>query len=562
MQLRHLLPLFLTGALAISAVAVWLPVELRQALDRVVVAQDRRFESIQLADELRQSSDDLTRFARSFVQTGEERFQEYFRLVLAIRNGDVPRPEGYERAYWDRVIVANQVPQMGSGEAISLQERMIRLEFVQVEFALLAEAQRRSDDLTVIEDRAFSAMRGFFDDGTGAYVLAGPPDPTLAQNLLYRDDYLRAKASIMEPIGQFQKQVSSRTAETLAAVQNDTKSLLLGTFVASGGLLGLLLVFSVIVHRRVLVRIGSLADVARQITAGELGVRSGIRGKDEFGVLASAFDHMVSRLAETLTLVTAAKARMEEELDVAREIQMSMLPVAFPAFPDHDEFEIYATLRPALEVGGDFYDFYFISEDEVCVCIGDASDKGVPAALFMAVTKALVKSKASDQRDPQRILSTLNDELSADNPSCMFVSLVVGLLNIRTGTFRFTNAGHNPPFVLRSDGAIESLTELHGPVVGATSGHAYGDSQVGLDPGDAIFMYSDGVTEAMDTANHLYGEKRLARALDGVKSLSPEKLVDGVVSSVDEFVAGAKPSDDVTVLALKFDGPAIEQAAS
>lgn len=551
MKLRLVLPLFLTGALAVSAVTVWLAIELREALDRVAEAQDRRFQSILLADELRQSSDDLTRFARMFVQTGDERFEEYFWRVLAIRNGEVPRPDGYEGIYWDLVIVGNgSLVESGLGEAISLQDRMVRLGFTEAEFNLLAEAQRRSDSLTDIENRAFNAVRGLYKDGNETYTAAGPPDRTLAQDLLHGNEYLRAKASIMEPIGQFQEQVNSRTAMALVAVQNDARALLLGTFVAAGGLLGLLLMLSVLIHRKVLVRSGALAEAAERITAGDLDVRSLVRGKDELGVLGTTFDEMVSRLADTLTLVTAAKARMEKELNVAREIQMSMIPLTFPPYPDRTDIEIFGVVEPAREVGGDFFDFFFVDDHQLCFSVGDVSGKGVPAALFMTVTRALLEAAARGHLSPSDTLSQVNEQLCRKNVACMFVTIFFGLLDLRNGKLIFTNAGHNPPYLKRREGPAICLSDRHGPAIGALEGAVYNESEIDMGLGDQIFLYTDGVTEAMEIGDMLFGQERLEELLAQPGTSSPQQLVGAVIDAVADFQRGREPADDVTALAI------------
>ena len=553
MKLRYLLGLLLAGSLWMSAVTVWLAIELHAALNRVTDAEQRRFKSILLADELRQSSDDLTRFARMFVQTGEDRFETYFRQVLAIRNGELARPEGYEGIFWDRVLIEDQFRLEGStGTAISLQDRMLRLAFTEVEFDLLAEAQKRSDSLTSIENRAFNAVRGLYDDGSGKYRRAGSPDLGLAQRLLHGDDYLRAKASIMEPIGRFQEIVNSRTAAMLTSVQREAEALLRGTFVAAGGLFGLLVVLTAVIHRRVLLRALILAKTAETVTLGKLDARSGVLGNDELGVLGRTFDEMVSRLAESLSLVTAARDRMKHELSVGREIQMSMIPLIFPAFPERDEFSIFATLEPAREVGGDFYDFFFINDDQICICIGDVSGKGVPSALFMAVAKTLIKSRAADDLSTASILTRVNDELSADNKECMFVTLFIAIIDVKTGVAVYTNAGHNAPYLRRRDGSLRRLDALHGPVAGAVDGIVYGEDTIRLEQSDMLFLYTDGVTEAMDGEGAWFSEERLVNLLQTTELDHAEMAVNAIVSAVKKFEDGAEQTDDVTILLFRF----------
>jgi sigma-B regulation protein RsbU (phosphoserine phosphatase) len=198
-----------------------------------------------------------------------------------------------------------------------------------------------------------------------------------------------------------------------------------------------------------------------------------VKGRDELMGELQIKNRELQQSFEDLKRTTVAKERMEGELNIARNIQMSMLPMDFPAFPERHEFSIYATMQAARQVGGDFYDYFFISPDEFCVCVGDVSDKGVAAALFMAVTKTLIKSRASDDNSPASIITWVNNSLSVDNESCMFVTLFFGICNIRTGEFNYTNAGHNPPYIKRVNGDVECINDLHGPVGGAMDGIAY-----------------------------------------------------------------------------------------
>lgn len=555
MKLRHLLGLFLAATLLMSAVIVWLAIELRDALNKAADAEARQIQSILLADDLRQSSDDLTRLARLFVQSGDERFADYFHQVLAIRNGEQPIPGDYGSIFWDRVIVGDaSLDAGGNGEAISFQDRMARLGFTEEEFALLAEAQRLSDELTVIEERAFNAVRGLYDDGTGDYSRPGPADLELAQDLLYGEPYLRAKAAIMAPIARFQQRVSDRTEAALAAARSEADDELVSIFVATGVLLILLIGLTFFVHRRVLVRARDLADAATDIAAGDLTKRSGVRGRDELGVLGKTFDDMVSRLANSLALVTAAKDRMQSELDVGHEIQMSMVPLIFPAFPERPEFNVYAVLKPAREVGGDFYDFFFIDDERFCICIGDVSGKGVPSALFMAVAKTLIKSRSVDDFSTASILTHVNDELSANNNESMFVTLFVAIVDTKTGDTVFTNAGHNPPFVRRQDGTLLQLDQRHGPIVGIVPDVVYREDRVRLNVADIMFLYTDGVTEAIDGDQTIFTEQRLADLLETAGLDSAEALVDATVKAVEVFEGDVEQTDDVTILAFQFNG--------
>jgi sigma-B regulation protein RsbU (phosphoserine phosphatase) len=232
---------------------------------------------------------------------------------------------------------------------------------------------------------------------------------------------------------------------------------------------------------------------------------------------------------------------------------MSMLPLVFPPFPDRNEFSINALLEPAREVGGDFYDFFFIGKDELCLVIGDVSGKGVPGALFMAVTRTMIKSSAFGDRSPASIVTRVNEELSADNPQCMFVTLFLGIVNVRTGVFRFTNAGHNPPYIIQDGGELVCLDHRHGPIIGAVEGIAYKENELSFSRNDTLLLFTDGVTEAMNPAGDLYMENRLEEFLDKHQTLPTDDLVTEVLAAVEEFAADAEQADDITLLAFSFD---------
>jgi len=252
-------------------------------------------------------------------------------------------------------------------------------------------------------------------------------------------------------------------------------------------------------------------------------------------------------------IVRGANQRMEGELNVARDIQMSMLPLKFPAFPERQDIDVYAKLIPAREVGGDFYDYFFIDDENFCFVVGDVSGKGVPAALFMAVTKALLKAGASNERSTARILTQVNNEISRDNENYMFITVFMAILNTTTGYLVYTNAGHNPSFVLRSgDGGIEKMSDLHGAVVGAWEGAEYKETVLKLNRGDAVFAYTDGVTEAQESKGKLYSELRLAELLHNHKFTGCKELVNLVVNDVVEYENGAEHADDITVLTVQF----------
>lgn len=295
-------------------------------------------------------------------------------------------------------------------------------------------------------------------------------------------------------------------------------------------------------------RDGGIVAIATDITA--------LKNAEE------AAEDAKARLADSLALVEAAKARMQEELNVGRDIQRSMLPRVFPAFPDRKEIELYAVLEPAMEVGGDLYDFFMVDDHRLCLVIGDVSGNGVPAALFMAMTKIMVKTRAASDPSPASIVTHVNDALSADNDSCMFVTLYLGILNLRDGTLLTTNAGHNPPLLKRRDGRFEWLTAHDGPIVGPMPGITFKESLIQLIPGDELFFYTDGVTEADNARRELFGNDRLKATLDQSKATTVIDRIADVMKAVKAFAGETSQADDITILGLRYFGVAAADAAT
>jgi len=245
---------------------------------------------------------------------------------------------------------------------------------------------------------------------------------------------------------------------------------------------------------------------------------------------------------------------LRRELQIAREIQQSIIPRVFPAWPGRSDFEIFASMLPANEVGGDFYDFFLLDDDHLAVAIGDVSGKGVPAALFMAVTRTLLRSAAMARLSAAGCLKQVNRLLCLENEQGMFVTLFYGILDTRSGEFAYANAGHNPPWVLRCSHALESLPATGDLVLGGLEDASYQEHRVQLAPGDGILLYTDGVTESFDTANRVYSDERLAKLLRTTRDPSPATLVAEVVESVQKHGEGCDQSDDMTVMALRFRG--------
>ena len=242
------------------------------------------------------------------------------------------------------------------------------------------------------------------------------------------------------------------------------------------------------------------------------------------------------------------------ELDMAARIQESMLPSTFPAFPDRPEFDLFASMDPAREVGGDFYDFFLIDDDHLALLIADVSDKGVPAALMMMSAKILIHYRACQGGTPAQILMDVNNELCEKNDSGMFVTVWMGILDTRDGTLTCVNAGHENPAVKRSNGAFRLFQDKHGLPLGVMQGMRYQEYTLQFNPGDSVFVYTDGVPEANNLSEELYGLQRLEAALGGLDDPSPQDVLEAVRADVDAFVGAAKQFDDLTMLCMKYLG--------
>jgi phosphoserine phosphatase RsbU/P len=338
-----------------------------------------------------------------------------------------------------------------------------------------------------------------------------------------------------------------------------------------GAIFGLVLVVGLVLALAFSARISGpltkLADYAKVIPEQDLTAEPPAdspiqnlskRYRDEVGRLAESFVYMERSLRENirnLIQVTAAKQRIENELSIARDIQMGLLHKIFPPFPDRPEFDLYAYLEPAKEVGGDLYDFFFIDDNHLCFSVGDVSDKGVPAALFMAISKALINVAAQRDPDPASMMCMVNDELARDNPNCMFVTLIIAIIDLRSGDVRYANGGHNRPVLLHGEKDVDFLAGVSGPMAGAMADMPFSPLRTKLEPGDTLLLYTDGVTEAMTEKGELFTDDAFLETVRRHADASPRELVDVVLADVKKHVGGAQQSDDITMLCLRYNGP-------
>ena len=269
--------------------------------------------------------------------------------------------------------------------------------------------------------------------------------------------------------------------------------------------------------------------------------------------LAALISHYILAARERRELALE-KERVSTELSLATRIQSSFLPKIFPPFPDRHEFDLYASMTPAREVGGDLYDFFLIDDDHLCLVIGDVSGKGVPASLFMMLSSALIHHVAMHELSPAKILTEVNAEICNRNPEEMFVTVWLGVLEISTGVLTAASAGHEYPTLRMPGGDFELIKDKHGFVVGGMPGIRYREYTLNLEPGSRLFVYTDGVPEATDASQQMYGTDRMIQALNTAKDKDPGSILSAVKDSVSSFVGSAEQFDDLTMLCLEYKG--------
>ena len=321
-------------------------------------------------------------------------------------------------------------------------------------------------------------------------------------------------------------------------------------------------IYHYVVRKQIIAPIVTLTDAADGLVRNlrEEGCKPfsvNVHTGDEIDVLARSFEQMDEKLLEYIrenAAITAEKERIGTELALASRIQEDMLPSTFPPFPDRSEIDLYATMKPAKDVGGDFYDFFKISENVVGLVMADVSGKGIPAALFMMMSKIMVQNFALTLGGPGEVLQKVNDQICTNQVEEMFVTVWLGFLDLRTGLLTAANAGHEYPILMAPGGEFELLKDRHGLVVGGMEGYPYQEYQLKLEAGSRLFLYTDGLPEATDTENRMFGIERTLKSLNEVKNGTPREVLEHVTKSVADFVGSAPQFDDTTMLCLDYRG--------
>lgn len=366
------------------------------------------------------------------------------------------------------------------------------------------------------------------------------------------------REEVVAPAAAMYDHIMAETGETTGAVSSMTAIMLVFFALAIVVIVVIVMIATRVQSRRLTDPIRTLTQGAQTIGAGNLDYEIDVNTGDELEILGDTINHMTVSLKEYMTnleAITADRERIAAELGVAATIQTSMLPCIFPAFPEREEFNIFADMHPAKKIGGDFYDFFLTDPDHLWVVIADVSGKGVPAALFMVIAKTLIKNQAGSCGDPGEVLGVVNNQLCENNDAAMFVTCFVGVLDIPTGKFTFANAGHNAPLLYRAGGAYDWLKVKPGFVLAGLDNMKFTSEELTMHRGDRLYLYTDGVTEALNPAEELYGEDRLLKTMnrEDVKKQPIEKVVEAVQEDIHVYADGAEQADDITMLLLEIN---------
>lgn len=387
------------------------------------------------------------------------------------------------------------------------------------------------------------------------YYMCGAPVPNVGWAVINAVSQEATDALTERTLGEFDDVIGAAQAEYRNSLSHATSTIVFLLIVASG----LALAGALILSKRIVKPLGLITERVQSLGGNDLQFRmeDGYRTGDEVEALAESFAKLSAKTLEyvdEVKRVSAEKERIGTELNMATAIQASQLPRLFPAFPNRSEFDLYALMDPAKEVGGDFYDFFLIDEDHIALVMADVSGKGVPAALFMMVSRVLLKSHLQSGESPSEALESVNDQLCEGNEAEFFVTVWAAVVEISTGKGVAANAGHEHPVLRRAGGRYELVVYRHSPALGLMDGLPFREHDFQLYPGDSLFVYTDGVPEAMNADSELFGSDRMLEALNERPEAKPEEVLGNVRAGVDSFVGDAEQFDDLTMLCFEYIG--------
>ncbi len=420
-------------------------------------------------------------------------------------------------------------------------------------------------DLRLSEDEALAEMtRNAVAGIPGVTLLTLDGVPSYAafapmQSVGWSMIVILSREEVEAPTTQLLVNINNMTEKSLQESNRYIRNANILLLILLGLSVYIALIVSVALSNQIVKPIRLLTDKVGSMQGDDLDFSWELDTGDETQKLAASFQSLTQRMKEYIReneTITAERERISTELSLATRIQASMLPSIFPPFPDRAEFDLYALMDPAREVGGDFYDFFLVDEDHLCLVIADVSGKGIPAALFMMASKIIIQSYATMGRQPGEILTRTNDTICANNEEEMFVTAWVGILELSTGRLTAANAGHEYPAVRRPDGQFELLKDKHGFVIGGMGGVVYKQYELQIEPGSKLFVYTDGVPEAMggEGAREMFGTGRMLDSLNRDPEAPPKEIIARVRSAMETFVQDAEQFDDITMLCVEYRG--------
>ncbi len=411
------------------------------------------------------------------------------------------------------------------------------------------------DQLAAVVSKAVDGGRGVElvnVDDTMEYVAYSPME-TVGWSVFM----VLSQEEVERPVAELQEGLSRISDQAISDARTHIREYNVIAWIMSLAAIAAAVILSFNLSKLIVGPIRKLTDEVKKTDGDNLDFTWNMDTGDEIQTLATSFQSLTERMKEyikDIQTITSERERIEAELDLSARIQSSMLPNIFPPYPNRQEFDIYATMKPARQVGGDFYDFFMIDDDHLCIEMADVSGKGVPAALFMMISKMILQNCANMCSSVGDILTRANEAICANNPEEMFVTVWIGILEISTGKLTASNAGHEYPILMQPGGPFEMLKDKHGFVLGAMEGIKYKEYEIQLEPGAKLFLYTDGLPEAADPDNNMFGTRRVLETLNGQLDSNPTEVLESIQRAVTVFEKKAEQFDDLTMLCIEYKG--------
>ena len=468
--------------------------------------------------------------------------------------------------YLDSINTLIESVDLGDKGNVCIVNQLGRILFSTFKSGVLS-VEENDQDLRLSADAAMiglaiEALRGergikqLSIDGVPSYV-AYSPMKTVGWSIFV----VLSEEQVEAPIAALENDLDRIAAEAEEeAYEKSNRASFLYFFVFATAL-AIALAVSFMLSNRIVDPIQKLTKQVGQIEGDDLDFHWDLNTGDETQLLAESFESLTGRIKtyiNDIQKITAEKERIGAELELATRIQTNMLPNIFPAFPDRKDFDIYASMDPAKEVGGDFYDFLLMDDDRLMMVMADVSGKGIPAALFMMVSMILIRNEVANGLSPAKALESVNNKICSNNREEMFVTVWLGILDLKTGKLTAANAWHEYPTLKEPDGHFELVKDKHGFVIGGMSGVKYKEYEWQLKPGSKVFVYTDGIPEATDSSNELFGTDRMVDVLRSVEDETPEEILRAVSAAIHQHAGEAEQFDDETMLCVEYKGYAAD----